>query len=140
MTRRYRYGCTIPFGHDGEPGYSEVEIEVSYAVAWGSSEAGRNGPPEHYDPGCGDMVEDIKLELVEGKPRPWDMGYGYISDDDFAADCVEKIEGDKYHYEAMVGEAAQEDAAARDSYLEQEWKDSRSEYGGPQDAEDPNWF
>lgn len=119
--RRYTYACTITFGQDGEPGYSEVEVEVSYSVAWGSPESGWFGPPENYDPGSGDVVEDIRLEKVKGKPRPWNMGYGFLSDDDFATDCIEKIEGDKHHYDAMVAEANDAATAARDSYLEQEW-------------------
>lgn len=136
--RRYTYTTTLNWG--GDTPTAEIEVEVSYTVAWGSPETGRYGPPEHYDPGCGDMVEDIRLEKVEGKTRPWDMGYGYLPDADFAADCIEKIEGDRHHHEAMIAEASEQEAAARDSYLEQEWKDSRVEYGGPHDGEDPEWY
>lgn len=127
MDRRYTYACTLSWGGD-EP-TAEVEVEVSYTVAWGSAETGRNGPPENYDPGCADEIEDIRLERVEGKPRPWGMYYGYIpnEDDAFATNCIEKIEGDRLHYEAMIAEAVNDDHARRDSYLEQERKDERYE-------------
>lgn len=139
---RYTYACTLSWGGD-EP-TAEVEVEVSYTVAWGSSETGRNGPPEHYDPGSADEIEDIRLEKVEGKPRPWGMYSGYIpnEDDEFATVCVEKIEGDKHHYEAMLAGAVEDDASQAASYFDQERKDSRYEveYGGPHDGEDPDWY
>lgn len=108
-TRRYTYATTLTWGGD-EP-TAEVEVEVSYTVAWGSPATGHYGPPENYDPGAGDEVEDIRLEKVEGKPRPWGMYYGYIAneDDAFATDCIEKIEGCERHLEAMIQEAAETD-------------------------------
>lgn len=111
MARRYTYACTLSWGGD-EP-TAEVEVEVSYSVAWGSSASGHFGPPEHYDPGAGDVVEDIRLETVEGKPRPWGMYYGYIAneDDQFATDCIEKIEGSDHHLEAMIIEASEHEEA-----------------------------
>ncbi len=110
---RYTYACTLSFGVDGEPTYSEVEAEFSYTVSPGSPETGRFGPPEDYDPGSPAVVEDVRLEKVEGKPRPWDMGYGFIPDDEFATDCEEKVGGSDHHLEAMLREAAEADEARR---------------------------
>lgn len=125
MSRTYTYETTLPFGQDGEPGFTELDVKVSFSVAWGSPETGRfSGPPENYDPGSADVVEDIKLLTVEGKPRPWDVGFGFISDDEFAVMVEEAL--DNYH-DQMIAEATEEEAAARDSYLEAEWEERRLE-------------
>lgn len=127
MARRYTYATTLSWGGD-EP-TAEVEVEVSYEVAWGSPEVGRYGPPEHYDPGSGDVIEDIRLERVEGKPRPWGMYYGYVAneDDAFATDCIEKLEGSDRHIEAMINEASEVEAGERADTEERRWEDRRSE-------------
>lgn len=132
--RRYTYACTIPFGQDGEPGYSEVEVEVSYSVAWGSPETGRFGPPEHYDPGCGDMVEDIRLEKVEGKPRPWDMGFGNWPDDEFEKDVIERLEA---HEDRMIAEASEEEAYHADAGREYEYEAAREMAREPDQTGEP---
>ena len=100
LSRRYTYATTLSWG--GDTPTAEIEVEVSYSVAWGSPETGRWGQPENYDPGSPDLIEDIKLELAEGKPRPWDMGYGYLPDDEFEQDCIEKLET---HEDDMLAEA-----------------------------------
>lgn len=107
MTRRYTYATTLSWG-DGMA-TAEVEVEVSYTVVWGSPET----PPAYSHgglPADPTLVEDIRLELVEGKPRPWGMYDGYIAneDDEFAVVCIEKIEGSEYHLEAMINEAGDE--------------------------------
>lgn len=116
MGRRYTYTATLNWG--GDTPTAEIEVTVSYSVSPGSPEQGPS-----YDsggqPGEDPMVEDITLDLVEGKQRPWDMGYGYISDDDFATDCVEKIEGSDRHLEAMLNEATEvEDAESDEAQTE----------------------
>ena len=130
--RRYRYACTLSWG--GDVPTAEVEVEVSYSMAWGSPETGRYGPPENYDPGCGDEVEDIRLELVEGKPRPWGMYYGYIANEDaeFETDVREKLDCDE-HLSAMILEASEQEQAAEDSYREAEWDERRLEARHAQD-------
>lgn len=115
MERRYTYATTLRFGTDGEPDYAEVDVEVSFSVAWGSPESGRFGPPENYDPGCGDVVEDIKLLTVEGKPRPWGMGYGLISDDAFAETVAERLEAE---HGDMVASATEDEVAAEDDHAD----------------------
>ena len=112
---RYTYACTLSWGDDTPT--AEVEVEVSFSVAWGSPERGRWGPPEHYDPGAPSEVEDIRLEKVEGKPRPWGMYSGYVAneDDAFATECVEKLEGSPRHLADMLSAAADaEEARAPD--------------------------
>lgn len=123
--RRYTYATTLNWG--GDTPTAEIEVEVSYEVAWGSPETGRFGPPEHYDPGAGDLVEDIRLEKVEGKLRPWDMGYGYLPDDDFAEDCIEKIGSNDRHLEAMIAEAAEVETARDEDARESRYEDRRLE-------------
>ena len=58
MSKRYTYATTLNWG--GDTPTAEIEVEVSYTVAWGSAETGRFGPPENYDPGSADLVEDIR--------------------------------------------------------------------------------
>jgi hypothetical protein len=62
----YRYATTVAFLDD------ELEVEVAFDVAWGSPETGRFGPPEHYDPGSGDVVEDVRLVKVGDQTSGWD--------------------------------------------------------------------
>jgi hypothetical protein len=103
---RYRYATTLSFGDDGEPGYTELDVEVSYKVLWGRPET----PPAYSHgglPADPDEVDDVRLELVDGKPRPWDMGYGYLTDDDFAAQVEDRF-GDLWC--ELIAEAAQTEA------------------------------
>ncbi len=98
---RYRYATTISFGTDGEQGYTEIDVEVSYGVAWGRPETApaysHGGLPA--DP---DEITDLCLEKVNGKPRPWDMGYGFLSDDAFADMVTDKLEA---NFDDMIREA-----------------------------------
>jgi hypothetical protein len=108
MSRRYTYATTLSWG--GDVTTAEVEVEVSYAVTWGAPARGPSyasgGQPA--DP---DEIDDIRLEKVEGKPRPWGMGYGFISDDDFADECVQMIEGSERLMADLLTHAAEEAAA-----------------------------
>jgi hypothetical protein len=115
---RYTYTASLEWGGD-EP-TAEVEVTLSYTVAWGSPETGRFGPPENYDSGSPDIVEDIKLELVEGKSRPWDMGYGYLPDDDFEQDVIEKLEA---HEDDMLAEAREVEAGRAHDAAESRWEE-----------------
>jgi len=138
MARRYTYATTLSWGGD-EP-TAEVDVEVSYTVAWGSAETGRFGAPEGYDPGSPSEVEDIRLEKVEGKPRPWGMYHGYIAneDDEFATDCIEKIEGSERHLEAMIQEAAGVEDARADEAAERQYE-ARREMAREADSTGEPW-
>lgn len=116
MTRTYHYEATVCLGGDGEDESAEFDVKASFTVAWGSPETGRFGPVEGYDPGAGDEIEDIKLLTVNGKARPWDMGYGFLSDDAFAEMVIEMLEA--HHAEHMLHEAAEEDDGQRDQAAE----------------------
>lgn len=113
MTQRYNYTASLSWG--GDVPTAEVEVTVSFTVVWGSPESGRHGAPENYDPGGPDEVEDIRLELVEGKPRPWGMYMGYIPNEDdlFAEDVVDKLEGSEWHLAEMIREACEHEEARR---------------------------
>lgn len=126
MSRTYRYATTLSWG--GDVPTAEVDVEVSFTVAWGSPETGRFGPPEHYDPGSASEIEDIKLLTVEGKPRPWGMYSGYIAneDDEFEREVIEKLEDHRDEMLAAATEDAVGDADAAAEYrAEQRREDAR---------------
>lgn len=100
MSRQYIYACTLSFGGD-EP-TAELEVQCSFSVAWGQPESGRFGKPEDYDCGAPDMVEDIKILSVDGKPWPVDLSYGFMSDADTHEMLVEALEA---HEDEMIAVA-----------------------------------
>ena len=65
MARRYTYATCLGWG--GDPPTAEIDVEISYTVAWGSPETGRFGAPEDYDPGSPDEVEDLCVEKIDGR-------------------------------------------------------------------------
>lgn len=64
MTQKFKYACTIEAPGDE----IEMEVVVSYTVSWGTPESGRYGPPEDYDPGSPDEIEDIQILTIDGEP------------------------------------------------------------------------
>lgn len=46
----------------------EMEVAVTYTVSWGTPESGNYGPPENYDPGSPDEIEDIEILTIDGEP------------------------------------------------------------------------
>lgn len=110
---RYTYTTCISFGTDGEADYCELDATVSFTVAWGLQPSGMFGPPENYDPGSGDAIEDIRLEAVDGKP--------FTGSPTFRAmilDEIERVAEEEMLAEAREAEAAEADAAA-------EWRDEQ---------------
>ena len=105
---RYRYDTGVSFGGD-EP-TAEFDVTVSYTVTWGRPET-----PPAYDhgglPADPDEVDDIRLELIDGKPRPWDLGCGFLSDDEVAEMVVDQLSSRDAILAAMIEEAAQTEAA-----------------------------
>jgi hypothetical protein len=120
MDRRYTYAASLSWGGD-EP-TAELEVEVSFSVAWGSPESGRFGPPEDYDPGCGSVVEDIRVEKINGRPYA-DFHRDEGRPGSAMSAIIDKLEMD--HEQDMLAEAAEDDAARRDSYLEAEADERR---------------
>lgn len=90
----YTYATTLVWGGD-EP-TAELEVTCSYSVAWGSPECGRGymADPALYDPGSPDVLKDIKILTVEGKPWPVDIPYGYQIDAQLHEMLVEKLESE----------------------------------------------
>lgn len=115
MATRYRYATTLSWG--GDTPTAEVDVVVSFSVTEGSPETGRFGPPELYDPGSPDEVEDIRLELVNGKPRPWGMYSGYVAneDDEFEQEVVEMLED---QHADMLAEAVEAEVAFYDAAMD----------------------
>lgn len=103
MATRYSYATTPAYSTGAVPEVDEVEVEVSYTVAWGSSGTGTPyyGPPELYDPGSPDEVEDLTLRSVDGVGGPFDQH-------DEAAILQEIAQN---HTEAMLQEARDREAA-----------------------------
>lgn len=102
---RYTYAFTASWG--GDTPTAELEVEVSYTVLWGAPEQG----PSYAcggQPADADEVDDIRVETIEGKPRPWNLGYGFLKDDDLAADIIEKLDTD-HHRAEMISQAAEDD-------------------------------
>ena len=117
MTRLYSYACTLTWG--GDTPTAELEIECSYSVAWGSPESGRFGPPEDYDPGAGDVVEDIKILTVGDKPWPVDLSFGFQTPAQDHETLVDQLISDHETdmlAEAVDVEAGREEAAAEDRF------------------------
>lgn len=104
MATRYRYSTCLSFGTDGEADYCELDVTVSYSVAWGSPGTGRPyyGPVELYDEGSPDEVEDIRLELVDGKP---------LSGCEFIEPVLSRFEEEDELREGLLREARETEAA-----------------------------
>lgn len=111
MSRRYRYTTSLNRGGD-EPTW-EGEVTVSFIVEPNEAES---PPIVPNAPGSYPTVEDIRLEEVDGKPRPWGMYSGYIADEDnvFEREVVEELEGSDRHIADMLAEAGETDAADAD--------------------------
>ena len=123
MTGPYKYACTLTWGGD-EP-TAELEVECSYSVAWGSPESGRFGPPEDYDPGAGDVVEDIKILTVGGKPWPVSISYGYQTEAQDHEMLVDRLESD--HESDMIAAAVEEEAHRAEAAADDRFERMREE-------------
>ena len=120
---RYRYETTLTFGTDGEADFAEVDVTVSYEVAFGSPESGRFGPVEAYDPGSDDEVHSIRLETVGGKPAPRNLHHH--SDKHFAALVVERLEASEADLAAMIENAHESELALEDEIADLRWEARR---------------
>lgn len=108
---RYTYSTCLSFGTDGEADYCEMDVTVSFTVAWGSPEtgAGYMADPYNYDPGSPDVVEDIKVESIDGNP-PGE--YGPVT----VAMILDQLDGPTdIHTREMLAEAVSA-AAETDTY------------------------
>lgn len=103
MATRYSYATTLAYSTGDVPEVDEVEVEVSFTVAWGAPGTGRPyyGPVELYDEGSPDEVEDLRLLSVDGVGGPFDQH-------DEAAILQEIAQN---HIEAMLEEARDREAA-----------------------------
>jgi hypothetical protein len=120
--RRHTYAASLSWGGD-EP-TAELEVEVSFTVDWGSSESGRFGPPENYDPGCPSMVEDIRVEKIDGLPlAEWEAKSTEYMPGSTVAAILEKLEMD--HEAEMLAEAAEAEVADADEAAERAYEDRR---------------
>jgi hypothetical protein len=67
---RHTYTTTLSSGADGEADYIEMEATFSFEYIPGHPET-----PPAYDhgglPADPPEIDDIRLELIDGKPRPW---------------------------------------------------------------------
>lgn len=114
---RYTYTTNLEVG--GPDGGPEYEVEVSYTVIPGEPETG----PSYAcggTPASEAYLDDLRLEKVDGKPRPWGMYDGWISneDDEFETVIVEMLEGSDHHVSEMMIEAAAAEQDHRDRAAE----------------------
>lgn len=98
---RYTYSTTLPYSTGDVPEVEEIEVSVTYTVAWGSPETGNYGPPEDYDPGAPSEIEDLTLKTIDGTPGPFDQ--------EVEAMILQEIA--QNHTEAMLEEATEREAA-----------------------------
>lgn len=123
MGRRYTYTTCLSFGTDGEADYCEMDVTVSFAVAWGSPETGRGymADPAGYDPGSPDEVEDIRVESIDGNPPTNRV---------LAAMILDQIDGPTdVHTREMLAEAVAVeagDAARAEDYRAEQMREARS--------------
>ena len=109
MATRYRYSTCLSFGEDGEPGYTEIDVTVSYRVLWGRGEM----PPAYAHgglPADPDEIDDIRLELINDKPSPWNLGDGWVSEESQEEMILSRFDGVRY-LDEMLEEAHQREAA-----------------------------
>ena len=116
--RRYTYATNIELS-SGDEGGPDFDVKVSFTCTPGApvtppSYASGGSPAE--DP----EIDDIRLETVGGKPRPWGMYDGMIQDEDdsFEEVIVGVLENSAHHLAQMVAEAAETDAADHDAAME----------------------
>lgn len=114
MTARYSYSTTLI---DGETD-AETDVAVTFSVEWGSPESGRFGPPENFDPGSPAIVEDVRLETINGEPVN-------RYPPEFAAALLRDVERD--HENEMLGAATEDEIAAYDDAMERRWEELREE-------------
>lgn len=114
MSRRFRYTASLSRGGDTPTWEGECEVSFTYTP-------GSHGTPPSYasggDPPYDAQIDDICLEKVDGKERPWGMYSGYIADEDnaFATEIQEELESSAVHLQAMLDVAGMElaDEASR---------------------------
>jgi hypothetical protein len=113
MAQRYTYSTNVEVSSGDDCG-PDFDVVVSFSVIPGEPERGPT-----YDcggtPASNPRSEDIALDTVDGKRRPWGMYDGYIADEDdeFEATVVGMLENSDRHLEAMMIEAAEADEARR---------------------------
>lgn len=121
MSRRYTYATGLSWGDFPT---AELEVEVSYSVDWGSPESGFYGPPEDYDPGSPAIVEDIRVEKIDGLPvAEWEAQSTEYAPGHTVASIIDKLEMD--HEADMIAEATEAEVAAYDDYQESLWEERR---------------
>lgn len=118
MARRHTYSTNVEVSSGDDCG-PDFDVTVSFTVTPGEPATGPSyacggtpaSPPE---------IDDIRLETVNGKPRPWGMYDGWIKDEDaeFEASIVSLLENSDRHWEAMMEVAAEAEEADRDAAAE----------------------
>lgn len=126
MTRRFTYQTTLAFSTGDVPEADEVEIEVSFTVAWGSPET----PPTYSHgglPADPDEVNDITLLSVDGVGGPFDQH-------DEAA-ILQTLAMN--HTEAMLNEASEIEGDREDEARERQYESRREMAREPDGTGEP---
>ena len=117
----YRFSTCLSFGTDGEADYREIDVTISYNVAWGSPESGRfSGPPENYDPGSASEIEDIAVVELDGRTPD--------GSDKHAIDAIlDDFASGKFDEDLLAAAADSEDARRPDDHRDREYDDRLEE-------------
>lgn len=91
MTRRFTTTLSVNLGGDIPDWEGEVTVSFEFTPGTPETGAGYMADPHKYDPGSPDLIEDIRVELVDGKPGPWGTNGNQWSRV-FAENIVEQID------------------------------------------------
>jgi len=128
MGKTFTHYTTVNLGN-GEAG--EFDVKLTFSVAWGSPPSGLSGPPENYDPGCGDEIEDIKVVEIEGLTSGWGKAFamGYQTDEQIAAAVIEALtDADLDRMLVEASEEAADEAAYAAEYRAESRRDAARYY------------
>lgn len=86
-------------------GADETEVGVSYVVHWGRPET----PPSYCHggmPADPDEIDDVRVDTIDGKTRPWNVAGGLVSDEQVNDHIVGLLDEGDLNTAALEQEAA----------------------------------
>jgi hypothetical protein len=108
MTRRHTYTTSLSIGGDTPTWEGEVTLSFTFAPG---CEAQTYGPAERCYPAEAAEIDDLRVEKINGKARPWIWAMGT---DAWAADAILAHIGDSLDDE-LIASAREDLACDRDA-------------------------